>query len=595
MIVCVSPSSQHYDETHNTLKYANRAKNIKTKVSRNIINVNRHVSEYVKAIYGLRQEVESLKGRLVDSTKEAMSQIAKLDTAKDAAIKDGIRRLKASYEHSKDVRRDMINGLQNLRIIERRMNLLNAWSSAFDSVFESRPNDEPPAVMFSMRAEAQKVLGELAYNQRMIQQRLSGLNWEKTIQAALESSLRNLQVIGGVKENDLALLNSEATILIQSGKAELLQAMTDTDVDFSSSMQALAKAHFGTYAIINKIMDSDISDPDALEDARRALFDVQQGAGDAVSQIVKPAGELLSNEVYQPSAFSPQKKRNQYTGSPAKAPYTAPVVASPTRPSSRHIKAKSPRKPVKFVKKAEKKRVRFQDELEDTSFDDSKRSRVIVDEEYTVEPTEDDMDYPNIQSVLQDSNSEDLDAPAPQGLMAPPSRPKGNKFDSGFLSKQKENTPPPTINGSSTAETPLQSVDAVDQVVNRVSSSADTGVWKVARPISGAGRNSMRKSMSGAGPSRPIRRRSPSNSASPEGSKWNLGHAKRMPKGEKENRGSLASVLSPRSTGIKAAARRMTVGGAGGSSRLSSLTLAGLGELSSRQSLVGVGKHSHWK
>ncbi|ORY80492.1 kinesin motor domain-containing protein, partial [Protomyces lactucae-debilis] len=31
MVVCVSPSSAHYDETHNTLKYGNRAKNIKTK------------------------------------------------------------------------------------------------------------------------------------------------------------------------------------------------------------------------------------------------------------------------------------------------------------------------------------------------------------------------------------------------------------------------------------------------------------------------------------------------------------------------------------------------------------------------------------
>ena len=29
MIVCVSPSSQHYDETLNTLKYADRAKEIK--------------------------------------------------------------------------------------------------------------------------------------------------------------------------------------------------------------------------------------------------------------------------------------------------------------------------------------------------------------------------------------------------------------------------------------------------------------------------------------------------------------------------------------------------------------------------------------
>ncbi|KAG0142044.1 hypothetical protein CROQUDRAFT_725337 [Cronartium quercuum f. sp. fusiforme G11] len=42
MIVCIAPTSAHYDETHNTLMYANRAKEIKTKASRNIISVDRH-------------------------------------------------------------------------------------------------------------------------------------------------------------------------------------------------------------------------------------------------------------------------------------------------------------------------------------------------------------------------------------------------------------------------------------------------------------------------------------------------------------------------------------------------------------------------
>ncbi|KAI8350554.1 kinesin motor domain-containing protein [Mortierella sp. GBAus27b] len=40
MIVCVSPSSQHYEETHNTLKYANRAKNIKTKTCLGVCTSN---------------------------------------------------------------------------------------------------------------------------------------------------------------------------------------------------------------------------------------------------------------------------------------------------------------------------------------------------------------------------------------------------------------------------------------------------------------------------------------------------------------------------------------------------------------------------
>ena len=44
MLTAVSPAANSFEETLNTLKYANRAKNIKTKVSRNVLNVNYHLS-----------------------------------------------------------------------------------------------------------------------------------------------------------------------------------------------------------------------------------------------------------------------------------------------------------------------------------------------------------------------------------------------------------------------------------------------------------------------------------------------------------------------------------------------------------------------
>lgn len=63
MIVCVSPSSQHYDETLNTLKYADRAKEIKTKLIRNQHNLDRHVGSYLKMITEQKQEIEELRAR----------------------------------------------------------------------------------------------------------------------------------------------------------------------------------------------------------------------------------------------------------------------------------------------------------------------------------------------------------------------------------------------------------------------------------------------------------------------------------------------------------------------------------------------------
>ena len=44
MIANVSPSSMSFEDTYNTLNYANRAKNIKTTVVRNVVSVDFHVT-----------------------------------------------------------------------------------------------------------------------------------------------------------------------------------------------------------------------------------------------------------------------------------------------------------------------------------------------------------------------------------------------------------------------------------------------------------------------------------------------------------------------------------------------------------------------
>jgi hypothetical protein len=64
MIANVNPSETSFEETLNTLKYANRAKNIKTSVQRNVLNVNYHISEYVALISNLRSEIKLLKEQM---------------------------------------------------------------------------------------------------------------------------------------------------------------------------------------------------------------------------------------------------------------------------------------------------------------------------------------------------------------------------------------------------------------------------------------------------------------------------------------------------------------------------------------------------
>jgi kinesin family protein 18/19 len=69
MIANVGPSSLHFEESLNTLKYANRAKNIKTSAKRNVVNVNYHITEYVALIDNLKKEVGLLKEKLASQKK----------------------------------------------------------------------------------------------------------------------------------------------------------------------------------------------------------------------------------------------------------------------------------------------------------------------------------------------------------------------------------------------------------------------------------------------------------------------------------------------------------------------------------------------
>lgn len=587
MIVCVSPSSQHYEETHNTLKYADRAKKIKTKVSRNTINVNRHVSQYVKAIYDLRNEVEELKKRLNDSTKEAIEKIVKQGGAKDSSMKEGSKKLKAAYEQSKDLRKERINDLKSQRMVERRILLINAWIGAFDLVFENLRPEKQPVTVYKMREEAEKVLSELKNNQKYLQQRLAGPSWERVIDHALQTSLRTLQLIDGVMETDISALTCEANLLKMTAERDVLHAIAETDVNISSMVHTLSKAHFETVVTLGQVVVGfNISEEQAIEEAKKSLFEVQKGASDAVSHIIKPNGELISMDNYKPNLKStPNRRRSNLPLSSLSSPIRPPsfniTAASPQsmlpKPSPRPVKVKTPKKGVKFGRKSDlKKRVRWQDEAEDTSLldepkrDESKRKRfeensIIFEEPIFEEPI---FDEPTRREPPPAHVRSDLSPPleASQGIVAPPIRPRNNRLEVGFLSKNKDvsaaDIPLPT-----SSDSPLRTFDT-DQATNRVKTDADafsdrsshsddSKPWRTnSRPT----KSSMRKSTTGTH----SKRRSPSGSSqmSPNGKMFGIGHARRMPRPEKENNGSMTTVLSPMSVGVKAGARRMTVNGA---------------------------------
>ena len=104
MIVCVAPTSQHFEDTLNTLQYADRAKMIRTKVSRNLINVDRHVAQYVEAINRLNEEVRELKSKLAGKA----GQESDVTKRKATEAKAEVERVKSDLQAKANLLRNQV-------------------------------------------------------------------------------------------------------------------------------------------------------------------------------------------------------------------------------------------------------------------------------------------------------------------------------------------------------------------------------------------------------------------------------------------------------------------------------------------------------
>ncbi|XP_067101461.1 kinesin-like protein KIF19 isoform X3 [Osmerus mordax] len=73
MIAHISPASLAFEESRNTLSYADRAKSIRTRVKRNLLNVSYHIAQYTNIISELRSEILRLKQKIADQAGRQLS------------------------------------------------------------------------------------------------------------------------------------------------------------------------------------------------------------------------------------------------------------------------------------------------------------------------------------------------------------------------------------------------------------------------------------------------------------------------------------------------------------------------------------------
>lgn len=126
MIANISPSNLSYEDTHNTLKYANRAKNIKTSNTKNVHTVDYHISKYTQIIKNLQNEISILRtqvntrGGALPAIQEEMSQ-----TIGSSQLEEMQSRLAKHFE-SETKSRKYISEIEQKLILMKTSSSLNA-------------------------------------------------------------------------------------------------------------------------------------------------------------------------------------------------------------------------------------------------------------------------------------------------------------------------------------------------------------------------------------------------------------------------------------------------------------------------------------
>jgi kinesin family protein 18/19 len=601
MIVCVSPSSAHYDETQNTLRYANRAKNIQTKVTRNVFNVNRHVKDYLKKIDEQRQLIDELMKKQKDYESSAFAKFQKQSDKREGVLRDAIVRLRAAYDESAKERKERLNTLRVLKQAEKRISLISSWIAAFDNVTEAREGEEIPKQLEAMRSEAVGVSAELEQTRQHCHRKIERTYWTTKLDTALQVGLRQLSEIdGSADSHDAANLTREYELLKSIADREAYTAMLDQDKNGDAAIvQVLLQAHLETVTILSQI--TMMEEEEAVQAARKILSKIMNSCTNATSQAIRPDGSLPVTEYFAPTHKGTPKRRKpiQIADPSPMRPMPMPSLVEAPHLTGTPVKS-SPRRKIGLARKAG---VQFTPKKKSPSkvkrgvrWRDHDENGELAEFRAPPPPVESTPTGSSIEMPTPPSSSLPLRvSPGSSPLGTPPKpsldlKPRSSRFQVGALLKKSDGSPnlPDSSTLSSGSErsgfSPLREIgtnavrpSALSAVENAASSDAtpadscgDSSASdneKLALDKSDARRISntikRRSSVNQGGlgtAARAHRRRSPTAAGSPpnENAMLSVGAARRMGKtGESDWK---TSVLSPRSAPIlKAAPRRTTM------------------------------------
>uniref|UniRef100_A0A5B7ABF9 Kinesin-like protein n=1 Tax=Davidia involucrata TaxID=16924 RepID=A0A5B7ABF9_DAVIN len=220
MIATISPADNQYHHSVNTLKYADRAKEIKTHIQKNIGTIDTHVSDYQRMIDSLQIEVCRLKKELA----EKESQLSAKPTEK--AVDDELSWLNIlSQEISENVQ-ERIN-LQKALFELEETNLRNRTELQHldDAIAKQQAIEKDGAVVQALRARQQVILDNIRDNDE------AGVNYHKEIEA---NEKRRCQLQDMIEE---AISNNGNKTYLRILSQYRLLGMANTELQFEMAIR----------------------------------------------------------------------------------------------------------------------------------------------------------------------------------------------------------------------------------------------------------------------------------------------------------------------------------------------------------------------
>lgn len=225
MVVCVSPSVSHYDETLNALKYADRAKSIRTKILRNTRDVNQHISSYLNIIKDQKKEIQLLKANSQMLVRREMAKYADQTVRCRNELDDAIKSIQKSVQKADFSQSRRAQIIAKVQFLEVELNRFEHVLGAFRRCKSSLSCDE-------IFKDLIKGIEELCLYIRSL---VSGLNKELDhstelnliFQGTPQVILRKLQELEGWNDTFDSLFTTRVQLMEEQVERSILQKASE--------------------------------------------------------------------------------------------------------------------------------------------------------------------------------------------------------------------------------------------------------------------------------------------------------------------------------------------------------------------------------